>query len=169
MGEFVAKKNEFLVFEEGPTHDVVLQWATYYDAANQSALSRIWGGIHPPADDIPGRIIGQTIGKQAYDYGVSYFESSTPTEELDIFNDVAIFPNPIQNGNVLTIKHNDLQDLNSIQIMDLAGRNIFSRNKPNIIDDQWNMDISGLPSGTFILTLSFEKQVYSTKLIVINE
>jgi hypothetical protein len=169
IGEFVAKKNEFLVFEEGPTHDVVLQWATYYDAANQSGLSRIWGGIHPPADDIPGRIIGQKIGKQAYEYGVTYFESSTPTEELDIFNDVTIFPNPIQNGNVLTITHSELQNLNSIQIMDLAGRNIFSRNRPNIVDDQWNMDISGLPSGTFILTLSFDKQVYSTKMIVINE
>ena len=55
MGEFEAIKNEFLVFEEGPSVDVVLQWATYRDASDQCSLSRIWGGIHPSADDIPGR------------------------------------------------------------------------------------------------------------------
>ena len=56
--EFLAKKDEFLVFEDGPSEDVLLQWATYRDASDQTSLSRIWGGIHPPVDDIPGRIIG---------------------------------------------------------------------------------------------------------------
>ena len=64
MGEFVAAQNEFLVFEEGPSEDIVLQWATYHDAADQCRLSRIWGGIHPLQDDLPGRLIGRTIGKK---------------------------------------------------------------------------------------------------------
>ncbi len=55
---FTAKKNEFLEFEDGPTQDVTLQWATYHDAAAETCLSRIYGGIHPPADDIPGRKMG---------------------------------------------------------------------------------------------------------------
>ena len=66
IGEFHAKQNEFLVFEEGPSVDVILQWATYKDASDQTSLSRIWGGIHPPADDIPGRIIGEIIGVDAF-------------------------------------------------------------------------------------------------------
>lgn len=65
-GEFLAIQNEFLVFEEGPSTDVKLQWATYRDASDQCSLSRIWGGIHPPADDIPGRIIGEKIGIQGF-------------------------------------------------------------------------------------------------------
>ena len=65
MGEFNAAQNEFLVFEEGPSQDIVLQWATYRDASDQTSLSRIWGGIHPPADDIPGRLIGIEIGNDA--------------------------------------------------------------------------------------------------------
>lgn len=65
MGEFVAPKDDFLVFEKGPSVDVVLQWATYRDAADQCSLSRIWGGIHPPADDLRGRIMGAKIGQQA--------------------------------------------------------------------------------------------------------
>ena len=43
MGEFEAPKNEFLVFEEGPSQDITLQWATYRDASDQCSLSRIWG------------------------------------------------------------------------------------------------------------------------------
>ncbi|MFK7933564.1 MAG: MopE-related protein, partial [Saprospiraceae bacterium] len=66
MGEFDAPRNEFLVFEDGPSVDLKLQWATYRDASEQCSLSRIWGGIHPPADDIPGRIIGEKIGVNSF-------------------------------------------------------------------------------------------------------
>ncbi len=76
VGEFTAKKNEFLVFEEGPSVNVTLQWATYRDASDQTSLSRIWGGIHPPADDIPGRIIGERIGVNAFTRAESYFLGS---------------------------------------------------------------------------------------------
>jgi hypothetical protein len=74
MSQFEIPANEFLVFEEGPSVDMTLQWATYRDAAEQSALSRIWGGIHPPIDDVPGRRIGIEVGNAAYDYALSYFE-----------------------------------------------------------------------------------------------
>ena len=38
MGEFVATKNEFLVFEEGPSMDIKLQWASYRDASEQTSF-----------------------------------------------------------------------------------------------------------------------------------
>ncbi len=78
MGEFVAPQNEFLVFEEGPSEDVVLQWATYRDASDQCALSRIWGGIHPPADDIPGRIIGLKVAEYALEMANQHINPSGP-------------------------------------------------------------------------------------------
>lgn len=74
MGEFHAPKDEFLVFEDGPSKDVTLQWATYRDASDQCSLSRIWGGIHPPADDINGRFMGAIIGPQAFYFAADYFE-----------------------------------------------------------------------------------------------
>ena len=73
IGEFLAPKNEFLVFEDGPSIDITLQWATYRDASDQTSLSRIWGGIHPPADDIPGRLIGERIGWDAFALAERYF------------------------------------------------------------------------------------------------
>ena len=102
MGEFVAKKNEYLKFEEGPSMDVIMQWATYRDASDQSSLSRIWGGIHPPADDIPGRMIGEKIGKAAFAFGEQYFsKTSTPTRDgLSDFQNMAVkvYPNPISSS-----------------------------------------------------------------------
>lgn len=72
--EFTAKKNKFLEFEEGPSTDVTLQWATYWDAAYETCLSRLYGGIHPPCDDIPGRKMGIKAGENAVHLANGYFK-----------------------------------------------------------------------------------------------
>ena len=66
IGEFAVARNAYLVFEDGPSVDLTLQFASYADAADQSALSRIWGGIHPPFDDLPSRWIGDRTGPAAF-------------------------------------------------------------------------------------------------------
>ncbi|HKJ24858.1 MAG TPA: hypothetical protein VKB65_08565, partial [Myxococcota bacterium] len=73
MGEFHAPQNEFLVFEDGPSVDLTLQYATYYDASDQTSLSRIWGGIHPPQDDLVSRHIGVEIAGDAIDHALALF------------------------------------------------------------------------------------------------
>ncbi len=103
MGEFFAKKNEFLVFEEGPSVDITLQWATYRDASDQCSLSRIWGGIHPPADDIPGRILGAEVGQEAYAKAASYFDGQTVLGQAQVAQSIHLFPNPVASGSPFTI------------------------------------------------------------------
>ena len=76
MTSFPIVRNEFLVFEEGPSVDMRLEWARYRDAADQCSLSRIWGGIHPPADDIPGRRIGKEVGLDAFDLADRHFRGA---------------------------------------------------------------------------------------------
>ena len=76
IGVFDVDQNEFLVFETGPTESFSLQWATYRDASDQTSLSRIWGGIHPPVDDIPGRKLGLDIGQDAFALAKDYFEGN---------------------------------------------------------------------------------------------
>ncbi|MEO0728155.1 MAG: MopE-related protein [Bacteroidota bacterium] len=73
VGEFFAPEDEFLVFEDGPSMDITLQWATYRDASDQCSLSRIWGGIHPPVDDVPGRLMGIELGLDAFELARSLF------------------------------------------------------------------------------------------------
>jgi hypothetical protein len=78
MSNFVAPQNEFLEFEDGPSQDIILQWATYRDASDQCSLSRIWGGIHPPMDDIKGRLIGIEVGQDAALHADSIYSIELP-------------------------------------------------------------------------------------------
>ncbi|TML69902.1 MAG: hypothetical protein E6G11_08780 [Actinobacteria bacterium] len=63
----------YLKFEGGPSKPVTLEWATYYDAADQAGISRLYGGIHIAADDFAGRRIGSRVGKQAWALAERYF------------------------------------------------------------------------------------------------
>ena len=62
---------DFLEFEDGPSQTITLQWASYYDAADEAGISRLWGGIHIPADDFAGRVMGSSIGIDAYQFSVA--------------------------------------------------------------------------------------------------
>jgi hypothetical protein len=79
LGEFHCPRNQYLVFEDGPSVDITLQWARYYDAADQSALSRIWGGIHPGQDDLPSRRMGSVIGIDAFHFAEKLFDGTAGT------------------------------------------------------------------------------------------
>lgn len=56
-----------LKVENAPSQDFELQWATWYDAADQAGISRRYGGIHPSYDDFAGRKMGSQIGLRAWD------------------------------------------------------------------------------------------------------
>ena len=65
-----------LKVEAGPTQDVSLEWATYYDAADQAGISRLFGGIHISADDFTGRRIGSQCGKEAWALALKYYDGT---------------------------------------------------------------------------------------------
>jgi hypothetical protein len=152
MGEFVAKKNEFLVFEEGPSVDVVLQWATYRDASDQCSLSRIWGGIHPPVDDIPGRLIGEKVGKRAFEVARSYFQGVTlgvkPTEPVGL-------PNPVSPMSILAIP----AGCQEVIIYDLNGRlvRVFSEGEPLQMPAR---------EGIYLIRLQYSQHMQTMKMVV---
>jgi hypothetical protein len=69
-----------LAFEAGPTTDIVLEWVTYFDAADQAGQSRLIGGIHIGADDFAGRRIGSLCGRAAWLLVQQYFAGAeSPT------------------------------------------------------------------------------------------
>jgi len=76
LGEFVASKGKFLTFEKGPTTDVRLQWASYFDASDEAGQSRLWGSIHIPPDDFAGRRVGHRVGLRAMELASRYFDGS---------------------------------------------------------------------------------------------
>jgi hypothetical protein len=76
LHEFVAPTNAYLIFEDGPSQDVHLQWASYFDAADQAGQSRLWGGIHIWPDDRDGRINGSLAGIGAAAKARTYWDGS---------------------------------------------------------------------------------------------
>jgi hypothetical protein len=78
LGQYtsVAQTSTGLRNEFGPSQPVSLQWATYYDAADQAGLSRIYGGIHPPVDNLRGRQVGAEAGKAVWEVARKYFDGS---------------------------------------------------------------------------------------------
>ena len=65
-----------LKIEEGPSRDLTLQWATYYDAADAAGQSRLYMGIHVPPDDFAGRRVGSQCGKAAWERAQRHFEGA---------------------------------------------------------------------------------------------
>jgi len=77
LATFVAPQDEFGLVEKGPSATVELQWATYYDAADQAGVSRRFGGIHPSYDDYPSRTTGALIGQKAWAKADQLYEGGT--------------------------------------------------------------------------------------------
>jgi len=143
MGTFDAPANSFLKFEQGPSETIQLQWATYRDASDQTSLSRIWGGIHPPIDDIPGRILGEKIGKEAFVFAEDYFTRA-------LANKGVLYPIPVHEEVSLLFK----TDQTTIAtIYDILGREVMSVPAEFDESDHCNLDVSQLRNGIYFLRL----------------
>jgi hypothetical protein len=158
LGEFHATKNEYLVFEDGPSVDVTLQWATYRDASDQCSLSRIWGGIHPPIDDIPGRLLGQKIGPAAVSLGEKYFTGQvTGVRDNRTDGNVPLtwkleqnYPNPFNPTTTFEFRISKFEFV-SFKVYDVLGREVATlvneMKSPGTYSVQW--DAHGLASGVY--------------------
>ena len=172
MGVFKAPKNEFLVFEEGPSVDVELQWATYRDASDQTSLSRIWGGIHPPVDDIPGRLIGLEIGQEAFQFAESYFaDQATNTEnEWAELVGLEMSPNPASRQSGLRVQWKEPIGEGQLEIFTITGERMFElKLNPVFVDRSLTIDLSKFTLGTYLLHLSADQFQTSYKFIVVDE
>ena len=157
LGEFETPKNEFLVFEEGPSEDITLQWATYRDASDQCSLSRIWGGIHPPVDDLPGRKLGKIIGNSAFEFAMDYFNK--PILSVSDNKEFKIFPNPTSDRIKIEIGENREARL---RITNLSGIGHYDEK----IRGLTTLDISDLNKGIYLIEIRVEDNSYKSLIIV---
>jgi hypothetical protein len=176
LGEFYAKKNEFLVFEDGPSVDVTLQWATYRDASDQCSLSRIWGGIHPPADDIPGRLIGEKIGVNAFHLAERYFsgqitgvEQAPSTEMVPTTPSLKVYPNPINSGKLLTVELNRPVSNVVMQLYNIQGQLVHAQavqGTPN--QKHVTLSTNEMASGIYLLRITGKAWKLSQRVLIIK-
>lgn len=84
LAEYVVQEG-WLHFEYGPSEDVRLTWARYYDASDEAGISRLYGGIHPTFDDLPARRLGSKVGIASAELARRYFNGQISCPE-DISN-----------------------------------------------------------------------------------
>ena len=167
MGQFYCPKNEFLVFEDGPSEDITLQWATYRDASDQSSLSRIWGGIHPPVDDVPGRLMGEKVGKAAFEFGLRYFNRSASvlSARQPAFPSIQCFPNPATEGYIHLLNTSP----NSFLRMTTIDSKLVKSGYTHEILEDGQLELSGLTNGFYLLTVqNAQGQVVLSEKILIQ-
>ncbi|MGH1386398.1 T9SS type A sorting domain-containing protein [Kordia sp.] len=157
MGTFDIPQDNFLVFEKGPSAPFTLQWATYRDASDQTSLSRIWGGIHPPIDDIRGRLIGAQIGVEAFNKANDYFNGVLSTEEIEV-STTKIYPVPFTNQ--LTIQTENDQ-ISKVDLYSIQGQLLFTE---AINSNQKTINLPNLQTGIY-----FVKAYNSTGKIILQE
>ncbi|MDX1906689.1 MAG: T9SS type A sorting domain-containing protein [Bacteroidia bacterium] len=164
MAEFHASKNEFLVFEDGPSVDVTLQWATYRDASDQTSLSRIWGSIHPPADDIPGRIAGREVGLDAFALADQYFTGRIP--DLNPETLPLATPNPVSQTERLAIAYKAPPTAGRIEIIDTGGRTVLRQNFAAVPFLYQEVPVSDLAPGLYMVRISGNNWQQTDKIII---
>ncbi len=168
MGRFPIEKNEFLVFENGPSVDFELQWATYRDASDQTSLSRIWGGIHPPQDDLLGRLIGVEIAIDVFEKASQVFgEFPTSTYEQELITDAyQVYPSPISNTQRLSIKAYDNEaEPVKVELYDMNARRVRSELiRPSITQ----LDIEGLAPGLYLLHIISGQTRQVNEIIIVE-
>lgn len=163
MGEFFCKKNQYLVFEDGPSEDITLQWATYRDASDQCSLSRIFGGIHPPMDDIPGRQIGIKLGPSALAFAEKYFIKTPSPPDTASVTGVQIFPNPTDC--VVRIDF-DFNGKIPVKVIAANGREVISQDV-EFSSGSTILDLTVLPPGVYMVvgTDTAGKRLFSEKVL----
>ncbi|WP_033958399.1 T9SS type A sorting domain-containing protein [Psychroserpens jangbogonensis] len=143
MGTFDLVQDDFLVFEVGPTENMTLQWATYRDASDQTSLSRIWGGIHPPIDDIRGRIIGDKIGNDSFDLALEYFQGTLSNPTVGIENSINLYPIPFSNElNISNPKNERLH----LELYSLEGKLVY---EVDVFQNSTQLQLSSLGTGLY--------------------
>lgn len=170
LGEFHFTANDYLVFEDGPSVDVTLQWATYRDASDETSLSRIWGGIHPPIDDIPGRQIGIKIANQVFDHATSFFIGTAtdvedrPTALLD-FN-VDVYPNPVGNSRKINITMDQPRAEVEVRVFNLLGQEVFM-DQFSGRQQAMQLEANTLPSGIYMLRITSDGHTTSQAITIL--
>jgi hypothetical protein len=60
----------------GPAHDVVLTWATFTEAADESGMSRRYAGLHFEDADLEGRALGRRVAALSWNKAQEYLSGA---------------------------------------------------------------------------------------------
>ncbi len=124
------------------------------------------GGIHPPADDLFGRFIGEEIGPAAFSFAERFFtgqataldDETVPTRE----GFIVMYPNPIRAGHFVSI---ETHGNGVLSVLDVQGREV----KQVELNEGFNsISTDGFSAGVYFLRFVQDSTVSSRSLVVLR-
>jgi hypothetical protein len=68
--------------QAGPDHEVVLSWSTFTEAADESGMSQLYGGIHFEDADMEGRLLGHRVAALSWKKAQAYISGAETEKRL---------------------------------------------------------------------------------------
>jgi hypothetical protein len=119
-----------------------------------------------PEDEITFYSVTVSNGINARTATVQITANDCNEEEVVASNlNIAVYPNPTQNN--VNIKLKDFSGITSLQLVDLSGRMLINKtiniNRQTLVK---NLDVSDLPRGIYIISVSQSGQTFTKRLIL---
>jgi hypothetical protein len=94
-------------------------------------------------------------------------QAANSTDEASLFGDISLYPNPAQEAVLLQYSLLDASPV-IVEIIDLNGKLLEQQKYVPATFGEINLDVSGFPSGNYIIRIATEKGVISKKLGVVR-
>lgn len=120
---------------------------------------------HSSSDSHPNKLANETIGPFFAEFIIETLKNqSVETKIPETVKDVNIYPNPVSGELVLNLPDVQTNGESILEIFDLSGRKIYSRQIPN--EPTYRMDLNGLSPDIYILKIQTGNNSYTRKLAV---
>lgn len=132
------------------------QFNSIWEAANEAAVSRLYGGIHPAYGNEGGLYLGSSVGNNILDLLDSVTLSAGVAEAET--NDMTVYPNPAQD--VVFITHTGKNNL--VRIFNTTGQLVGQFNNAS------QLNVSNYEAGVYIVQVqnNDEQTVRTAQLVV---
>ena len=162
-------KMEFILFDVEYDNSCDYDWLKIYNGETTSAqLMGKYCGNNSPGTVIASNDLGaltfefhsdQNVNKVGWIANISC-DSNVGINEVQIFNTLKIFPNPVTSGNIFV---QSSETIKSILIFNSLGQIMFENKFNNKLT---NIELSGYKSGVYLVKVKADKRIINRKIQV---
>ena len=78
-------------------------------------------------------------------------------------NEISVYPNPVQNQLIIKLVNTNFRNIN-VNLFDLSGKNLIHKTATTGVESDYQMDVSHLKEGMYLLKITSEKHTLTRKI-----